>query len=83
MNSGELLPVVSGLVLGLMLVKVPAALRNRVGVAAALLLGGLISTITGELQISYAYLAFDVALVSISAVIGYVGIARLRHRAID
>ncbi len=83
MNSGELLPVVSGLVLGLMLVKVPAALRNRVGVAAALLLGGLISTITGELQISYAYLACDVALVSISAVIGYVGIARLRHRAID
>lgn len=80
MNSIELLPILSGLVLGSLLSAIRPAFRTYVGVASVFLLGCLISAAAGELRISWSYSLVDTVLVMISALAGYVAARYLRFK---
>ena len=71
MNGGEILPVLSGLVLGLLLVGVRPSWRHPVAFVAAMLLGFLSSGAAGELSISRFYGLLDAAVVAMFATLGF------------
>lgn len=76
---GELLPIVSGLVLGGILGTRPR-LKFWVGAPAATILGVGATFITGEHEVSWAFVLFDIPIVALSAVIGMALARRLRAR---
>jgi hypothetical protein len=67
----ELLPVLSGLVLGFVLALVRRPLRLPLGAVVAVALGALATVVSGEYQISWAFILVDVPLVALSAVAGF------------
>ncbi len=72
MNSGEIFPVLGGLVLGLVLGVVRPSWRNAVACVAVLLFGYLTSAAAGELRISGFYGLLDATLVAIFAEVGFI-----------
>ncbi len=66
---GELLPAVSGLVMGSILVYLRPGLRLRIGAALAIVLGSIATVSSGEFSVSWGYLLVDVLLVAWSALV--------------
>jgi hypothetical protein len=67
----ELLPIMSGLVLGAALGYVRPQLRLRVGIILGLLLAITATLLSGEYLASWAYLAVDIIIVGVSAVVSF------------
>jgi hypothetical protein len=74
----ELLPVASGLVIGLTLGLLQPSLRVPIGVVLILAFGVLATVVSGEYLISWSFLLVDVPLVAISVGAGLFMTHRLR-----
>jgi hypothetical protein len=66
----ELLPIVSGLMVGLALGLLAPRLRFLTGAIAAVVLGTLATVVSGEFRLSWAYLLIDIPLVAVASVAG-------------
>ena len=65
----ELLPIASGVLLGVLAGRLSPSPRVRSVVALAVLLGISISAVTGELRTSWGYVLVDIPGVALSAVV--------------
>jgi hypothetical protein len=77
---GEILPIAFGLVVGGVLGLLRPSLRMPVGTALAVPLGVAATYLTGESEISWAFVLIDVPIVALSAVVGLALARRLRAR---
>lgn len=76
MSSFEIVPILSGLLLGAFLGMMnPGSLR--IGLPAALALGFLATIASGEIRISWIFLMEDIPLVGLSAALGFFAINRV------
>jgi hypothetical protein len=60
----ELVPVISGILLGSFLGYLPPGKRLRIGVTLSILLGVLATVASGEFRLSWGYLLIDIPLVA-------------------
>jgi hypothetical protein len=67
----ELLPILSGLILGAILGWLHPRLRTRAAVAGSILLGVIATIASGESLISWAFLLIDIPTVFVSAGIAF------------
>jgi hypothetical protein len=74
----ELFPLASGLLLGALLGLLRPSIRAPIGALAAAALGVLATVISGEFRVSWGYLLFDIPLVGVSALLGFVVARRVR-----
>jgi hypothetical protein len=74
----ELLPVVSGLVLGTFLGLLPSRMRLRMGAVSAVLLGLTATVVSGEWLISWSFLLIDIPIVAGAAAAALLLTHRLR-----
>jgi hypothetical protein len=72
METAELLPAASGLLLGAVMGFVRPAHRRRVAVLAAIVLAAAATFASGEFRLSWGFLALDVAIVATAAALGFV-----------
>lgn len=77
---GEILPIAFGLIIGGVLGLLRPSLRLPVGAALAVPLGVAATFLTGESEISWAFVLIDVPIVALSAVVGLALARRLRTR---
>jgi membrane protein implicated in regulation of membrane protease activity len=77
---GELVPIAGGLAVGAILGLLAPRLRLRIGAGLALVLGVGATFITGEHEISWAFVAIDIPIVALSSVVGLALARRLRAR---
>lgn len=77
----ELLPVLSGLVVGGSLGLCAPRKRPRVAALASVVLGLLATVVSGEYAVSWGYLLVDVPLVAVSAAAGAAATRSLLVRA--
>lgn len=80
---GELLPIISGLIVGGILGLLRPSLRLPVGVALAVPLGVLATFLTGEHHVSWAFVLIDIPIVALSATAGLIMLQRLRNRGAE
>ena len=66
----ELFPIVSGLLCGSLLGSLTAQRRVIFGLIFSVVAGVLATVVSGEWQISWAFLLIDIPLVAVSAVAG-------------
>jgi hypothetical protein len=66
----EFFPIVAGLLCGLLLGSVTARRRVIVGLVFSVVAGALATVVSGESQISWAFLLIDIPLVAVSAGVG-------------
>ena len=78
MSPVEIIPIISGLLLGALLGSMQPALRKRIGLSAALAISFLATIFSGEYRMSWGFLLVDIALVVVAAVVGLVTLQRLR-----
>ena len=78
MNSSEIFPMVSGLLLGALLGWIEPTARKRIGLPIALALGFLATVVSGEFRVSWGFLLVDIPLVAVSALAGLVTLHRVR-----
>jgi hypothetical protein len=78
MNSIEIVPIVSGLLLGALLGWIEPASRKRIGLPMALALGFLATVVSGEFRVSWGFLLVDIPLVAVSVLVGLVALHRMR-----
>jgi hypothetical protein len=71
METAELIPAASGLLLGVVIGFVRPAYRRRVAVLAALVLGAVATVASGEFRISWGFVAIDATIVATSAALGF------------
>jgi hypothetical protein len=80
---GELLPTMSGVLLGIVVAGTRPSLRPWVGIPLSILLGLLATSLSGELEIGWEYLLVDIPLVAVSAGLSFtlarMAFLRLRH----
>ncbi len=76
----EILPMVSGLIAGVMLGGLAPRLRLLFGAAAAVVLGTLATVISGEHLVSWGFLLVDIPLVGLFAVVGVLVSRAIRLR---
>jgi hypothetical protein len=74
----ELLPLSAGLLLGALVGTLRPSIRVPVGAALAVVVGALATVVSGEFKVSWAYLLFDIPLVAVCAVLGFLVARRLR-----
>ena len=74
----ELLPVASGLVIGLILGLLRPSLRVPIGVVLIIAFGVLATVVSGEYLISWSFLLIDIPLVAVSAAASLYVTHRLR-----
>jgi TctA family transporter len=74
----ELFPFAAGLLLGAILGAVRPALRPSLAVVGAVVLGVMATVISGEFKASWEYLLFDIPLVAVSAVLGFLVARRVQ-----
>jgi hypothetical protein len=74
----ELLPVMSGLLIGLILGLLRPSLRMPVGLVLIIAFGVLATVVSGEYLISWSFLLIDIPLVAVSAAAGLFVTHRLR-----
>jgi hypothetical protein len=77
----ELFPVAAGLVAGALVAGLRPALRIRLGLLAAILLGVTATIVSGEIAIGWEYLLVDIPLVAVSAAAGVATTRAVRRRA--
>jgi hypothetical protein len=66
----EFVPLVSGFALGLVVGAVRPSIRPWLGGMAAVVLGTLATVVTGEVEISWAFVLLDIPLVALAALCG-------------
>ncbi len=76
----ELLPIVSGLVLGSALALIQPRRPGVLGLAASIVLGALATVLSGEYAIAWTFLLIDVALVGACAAGAFAFTAPARAR---
>jgi hypothetical protein len=74
----ELLPVASGLVIGLILGLLRSSLRVPVGLGLIIAFGVLATVVSGEYLMSWSFLLIDIPLVAVSAAASLFVTHRLR-----
>jgi hypothetical protein len=74
----ELLPVASGLVIGLILGLLRPSLRVLVGLGLIIAFGVLATVVSGEYLVSWSFLLIDIPLVAVSAAASLFVTHRLR-----
>jgi hypothetical protein len=74
----ELIPLLSGFIVGVALGSVRPAWRWWIGASLAVALGVLATVITGEFKTSWAYILVDIPLVAVASVLG---LTLARHAA--
>jgi hypothetical protein len=74
----ELFPFACGLLLGVTLGFVRPAIRLPLGAGLAIVLGVLATVISGEFELSWGYLVFDIPLVGLAAFLGFMSARHLR-----
>ena len=67
----ELLPILSGLLLGAALPLIRPQMRLEVGVGASVVLGTFATIISGEYRIGWEFLLIHIPLVALCSVIGF------------
>jgi hypothetical protein len=77
----ELLPVASGLLIGLILGLLRSSLRVPVGLVLIIAFGVLATVVSGEYLISWSFLLIDIPLVAVSAAASLFVTHRLRWGA--
>ena len=77
----ELLPVASGLIIGLILGLLRSSLRVPVGLVLIIAFGVLATVVSGEYLISWSFLLIDIPLVAVSAAASLFVTHRLRWGA--
>jgi hypothetical protein len=77
---GELLPLISGFVIGSLLQSMQPRVRGWAAPVLIVLFGTLAFMQSGEYAVSFAFLLSDLALVCASAAIGFAVIRWARHR---
>ena len=75
----ELLPVASGLVIGLILGLLRPSLRMPVGLISIIAFGVLSTVVSGEYLISWSFLLIDIPLVAVSVAASLFVTHRLRE----
>jgi xanthosine utilization system XapX-like protein len=75
----ELLPVASGLLIGLILGLLRSSLRVPVGFVLIIAFGVLATVVSGEYLISWSFLLIDIPLVAVSAAASLFVTHRLRE----
>jgi hypothetical protein len=78
MSPGELLPILSGLSLGIFLALARPSWRKQTRVFVTLLLALVSCSLSGELRTSWAFLLVDTVLVTLAALVGYVLASKLQ-----
>lgn len=78
MFSSELFPVICGLVVGGILGFVRPSLRVWIGALLAVGCGVLATAVSGEFEISWAFILIDIPLVAMAAVVSLLAARRLR-----
>lgn len=81
--ENEFLPVMSGLVAGIMLGGVTARRRPLVWAVASVVLGLLATVLSGEFKTSWAYLLIDIPLVGAVACAAFLVTRKLRRRQLQ
>jgi hypothetical protein len=74
----ELVPVLSGLVIGGLLRLLPPSLRLPLGGSLIVVFGVLATVVSGEFHLTWAFLLIDIPLVALSAVATFYAVHRLR-----
>lgn len=77
----ELVPLVSGLVVGVALGLVRPSLRWWIGALLAVALGVFATVVTGEFKTSWAFILVDIPLVALASVCGLLVARRVSPRA--
>jgi hypothetical protein len=75
----ELFPILSGLALGAALGLLRPGIRMPFGIAVAVVLGAIATIISGEYEISWAFLIIDIPLVWLTAAAALAGLRTLRR----
>jgi hypothetical protein len=74
----ELVPVISGILLGSFLGYLRPARRLRIGAILAILMGILATVVSGEFRLSWGYLLVDIPLVAGVAAVSLILVHQLR-----
>lgn len=75
----ELLPIVSGLLVGSLMPLIRPQVRLVVAAASAVLLGTIATVVSGEYRIGWEFLLIDIPLVALGAVAGFALVRVLRR----
>jgi hypothetical protein len=74
----EVFPIVGGLLLGALLVRIPAGRRLWVGLAGAVVIGFLATVISGEYRLGWEFLLIDIPGTALAAACSFAVLRRLR-----
>ncbi len=74
----ELVPIISGILLGSFLGYLRPAKRLRIGAILAILMGILATVASGEFRLSWGYLLVDIPLVAGAAAVSLIVVHQLR-----
>jgi len=74
----EIFPILSGLIVGVVLGAFGSRVRLLVGSVAAVAVGALATILSGEHAISWGFLLFDIPLVGLCSVLGYLASRAVR-----
>ena len=75
----ELLPIVSGLLVGSLMTLIRPQVRLVVAAASAVVLGTIATVVSGEYRIGWEFLLIDIPLVALGAVAGFALVRALRR----
>jgi hypothetical protein len=78
----ELIPLLSGLAVGVALGSLRPGLWLPLGACSAVGLGTLATVATGEFEVSWGFLLVDIPLVALASVCGFAIARRVRHRSL-
>lgn len=76
--GGELFPIISGLLIGLIVGLVAPKLRLWVGLGLSVMFGVFATILSGEYEISWTFLLIDVPMVAVSASCAFLVMRRVR-----
>ena len=79
----ELVPIVTGFAAGLALGSLRPGVRLPVGALLAVVLGAAATVVTGESEISWAFVLIDIPLVALASACGLLVARRVRLRTAD
>ncbi|ETK37794.1 hypothetical protein [Microbispora sp. ATCC PTA-5024] len=81
--ESELFPIVSAILAGLLIELVRPSARLWAGGLLALVLGALATFVSGESEISWAFLLFDIPLVAVTSFATIWAVRLLRRRSAE
>jgi hypothetical protein len=79
----ELIPILSGLLLGALLGRMEPVSRKRIGLSAALAVSFLATILSGEYRVSWGFLVLDTVLVIAGSLVTLVTLHRVRCSRVE